>query len=101
MASPEALLKTRIRNRLRLGGDYIFSPVQMGLGAATVDILGASKRLHGRFYGIEVKTPGNKPTPRQALCLEDIKKAGGIAFWTDSWESFLRTAVVWGLVGQE
>lgn len=32
---------------------------------------------------IEVKTPGNKPTPRQSKVLRDLRKSGAVAFWTD------------------
>lgn len=34
----------------------------------------------GRFLGIEVKRPGNYPTPHQAAFLMRIREAGGIAF---------------------
>ena len=33
---------------------------------------------------IEVKTPGNKPTPRQSKVLRDLRKVGAVAFWTDN-----------------
>jgi hypothetical protein len=93
---PEAALKMKIRADLRARGAYVFSPVQMGLGPATLDILAClpvSKQMHaigryhdakGIFVGIEVKVPGNKPTARQKATIEEIKKAGGIAFWCDS-----------------
>jgi Holliday junction resolvase len=34
----------------------------------------------GRFIGIEVKRPGEKPTPLQSHVLGEILKAGGAAF---------------------
>jgi hypothetical protein len=33
----------------------------------------------GRFFGLEVKRPGRRATPLQALTLEQIKLAGGVA----------------------
>jgi hypothetical protein len=33
----------------------------------------------GRFVGLEVKLPGNTPSPLQEKVLREIKRAGGIA----------------------
>lgn len=33
---------------------------------------------------IEVKTPGNTPTPRQSKVLRDLRKGGAVSFWTDA-----------------
>ena len=33
---------------------------------------------------IEVKLPGNKPTPRQEKMLRDLRKAGAVAVWVDN-----------------
>lgn len=41
------------------------------------DILGISKT--GRFIAVECKRKGNKPTPQQALFLDEIKARGGYA----------------------
>lgn len=35
---------------------------------------------------IEVKTPGNTPTPRQRKMLCDLSGVGAVAFWTDTLE---------------
>jgi protein involved in polysaccharide export with SLBB domain len=32
----------------------------------------------GRFMGLEVKLPGEKPSPRQEVVLHRIREAGGI-----------------------
>lgn len=78
---PEALLKTKIRAYLRDElKAYVFSPVQMGMGEATLDILCC---ISGKFVGIEVKVPGKKPTARQVFTMKQIQFAGGVAFWTD------------------
>lgn len=78
---PEARIKADIRAYLRDRGAYTFAPVQMGMGASTVDILVC---LRGRFVGIEAKVPGKHPTARQLQTLKEITDAGGVAFWTDS-----------------
>ena len=36
--------------------------------------------LDGKFIAIEVKRPGGKATPIQSQYIEEIKRAGGIAF---------------------
>ena len=40
------------------------------------DIVGV---LEGRFFGLEVKLPGNQATPLQLYQIEHIQRAGGIA----------------------
>jgi hypothetical protein len=34
--------------------------------------------------GIEAKTPGQRPTPRQNFVLRNIQEADGVGFWSDS-----------------
>jgi hypothetical protein len=77
MRTPEAAIKKQIREWLRQEGAYIFSPVQMGYGASTLDLLVCWK---GRFVAIEVKAEGKKLTPRQELLTSEIRAAGGRAF---------------------
>lgn len=38
----------------------------------------------GRFFAIEVKTPGNEPSIAQLRRLEHLEDHGALAFWTDS-----------------
>ena len=42
---------------------------------------------------IEVKLPGNKPTPRQDKFLRDLRKAGAVALWVDNLEA-VRTCII-------
>lgn len=82
--TPEATIKQKIRSYLvDEKHAYYFAPVQMGMGASTLDILCC---IGGKFVGIEVKTPGGNPTPRQKFTIKAINDAGGVAFWTDSLE---------------
>lgn len=84
MLTPEGRIKRQLRSYLKSIGAYRFSPVQMGLGQTTLDELCC---IGGRFVGIEVKAEGKIPTPRQLLTMKEIRRAGGIAVWGDSYES--------------
>lgn len=73
---PETRVVGKIMDRLHAEGGFWFKvhggPFQM---AGLPDILGCYK---GRFIGIEVKCPGNKPTALQLEVGNMILKAGGI-----------------------
>ena len=71
---PEAKLKAECRAWMRFIGAYVFSPVQMGYGAATVDDLVC---LKGKFVALEYKAEGKNPTPRQETTMQEISRAGG------------------------
>jgi hypothetical protein len=86
MKNPEGYVRDPVRKYLKAIGAYRFSPVQMGLGAATLDDLCC---IGGRYVGIEYKAPGKAPTPRQALTMDQIKRAGGIAVWGDNAEHII------------
>lgn len=74
--TPEGILKKQVKEYLDERGAYYFMPVQMGIGAATVDFLCC---VRGRFVAIETKIWPRKPTARQLLCLNRVREAGGIA----------------------
>lgn len=46
--------------------------------------------LGGTSCWIEVKAPGEEPTKLQLKTLEDIRKSGAVAGWTDSVEGFAK-----------
>lgn len=80
--TPEGAVKKECRAYLRSIGAYVFSPVQMGYGQATVDDLVCYK---GRFIAIEYKRPeGGQLTKRQETCLESVSDAGGFPIVTSS-----------------
>ena len=81
MKTPEGYTKDTVRKYLKAVGAYRFSPVQMGLGATTLDDLVC---LGGRFVGVEYKREGGIPTPRQRLTITEIRRAGGVAIWGDN-----------------
>lgn len=81
MKTPEAYTRDAVRKYLKASGAYKFSPVQMGLGAATLDDLCC---IGGKFVAIEYKRPGGIPTARQRFTMNEIIRAGGVAVWGDS-----------------
>jgi len=86
MLTPEGRIKKKVRAQIRAMGGYVFSPVQMGLGATTLDDLCC---IGGKFIGIEYKAEGKFPTARQSLTMREIHKAGGIAIWGDNVEAVI------------
>lgn len=99
--TPERTLKSRIRKDLIARGAWVYAPVPGGMGAATVDILCCfprNGRHTGVFVGIEAKSEGKRPTPRQETTMREIDAAGGITFWCDTFDSYLRNMVMKGLI---
>lgn len=82
--TPEGKVKSAVKKMLthsqRWGMVYQFWPVQTGYGAATLDCLAG---YQGRFFAIETKAPGKKPTPRQLLTIDTIRAAGCPTFTID------------------
>lgn len=76
-STPEGKLKAACRAWMREQGAYVFSPVQVGLGATTLDDLVCYR---GWFIGIEYKRPDirPKPTVRQRLTIKQIERAAGL-----------------------
>jgi hypothetical protein len=93
LKTPEGKIKDEIRKWLHEQGAYVFSPVQMGYGVQTLDLLVCWR---GRFYGIEVKAPGKKLTARQAVIAADIRDAGGWVIVAHSLQDVVDT---WPVVG--
>lgn len=56
-------------------------------GKPTLDILGSKS---GRFFWLETKQPGEKPTKRQYNTMKDWISVGAIASWTDSVEGAMK-----------
>jgi penicillin-binding protein-related factor A (putative recombinase) len=55
-------------------------PVQGGYGQSTLDYIGCH---NGRFFSIETKAPGKKPTDRQNMIIDQMNAAGGKTFVID------------------
>lgn len=79
--TPEVKVKERVVKQLKELGAYYFYPVTGGFGSSGVpDIVGCYR---GRFFGIECKAKGNKPTELQKLNLNKIENTGGVALVID------------------
>lgn len=80
--TPEKMVANICDEYLRSLNAYIFKPVQMGMGATTLDRLCC---INGKFVAIEYKRAGVFDcTPRQRQVIKAISAAGGIAFVSDS-----------------
>jgi hypothetical protein len=78
--TPEARVKDKIKKVLKAYGAYWHMPVQSGLGAPSLDFVGC---VRGRFYAVEAKAKGKKPTPRQNITIMEMERAGGRVFVID------------------
>ena len=79
--TPEAKVKAKVRRVLEAyPGLYTFWPVPTGFGKTTLDVLGCWR---GRFFAIETKAPGGKPTLRQVGAIRQIERAMGRTFVID------------------
>ena len=75
--TPEAKVKRVVTKHLKSVGAYYFFPATGGYGKSGVpDIVGC---FRGKFFGIECKAGGNKPTPLQEKNLREIADCEGIA----------------------
>ena len=82
MTTPESKVKAKLKQALKELPHpfYQFWPVQTGMGAPTLDMLGCYK---GNFIAIETKARGKHMTPRQVATTEDIHAACGTWYVVD------------------
>ena len=79
--TPERKVKKQVSKTLTALGAYYFYPVTGGYGGSgQPDVVGCYR---GRFFGIECKANGNKPTVLQQINLDKIAATGGIALVID------------------
>jgi hypothetical protein len=62
------------------------SPDYMGFQAMGATYRGRSIKL-GRFFGLEIKVPGEEPDPRQGEWAERARRYGAFSGWADSIEA--------------
>lgn len=67
--------------------------------AGVPDILCCSNK--GRFIGIEVKRPGQKPKPIQQAFIDAINKVNGVAFYAVSVEEVQKELIKRGVLNEE
>lgn len=56
---------------------YYEMPVPSGFGKTTLDYIGCA---NGRFFAIETKAPGGKPTERQKVTMAQMRRVGAKVF---------------------
>jgi len=76
------VFRRNVMGNLVLQGKHGSRVVKVGVKGQS-DLYGWHRRT-GRHFEIEVKAPGNKPTPDQAAWLASADADGALAFWTDS-----------------
>ena len=80
----EAPIKARIRLALVEAGALMWvhnvdnRMLHTGLGIGTSDLIGVVPP-HGRFLGVEVKRPGEKPNDNQKRWLAVVRQFGGVS----------------------
>jgi hypothetical protein len=79
--TPEGRVKEKVSRLLKEAeGMYYWMPVPSGFGDATLDYVGC---YLGRYFAIETKAPGKKPTLRQQQTIAAMGRAGGKVFVID------------------
>lgn len=80
-STPEGKVKAKVSAILkRTESLYYTMPVPGGFGESTLDYVGCHL---GRFFAIETKAPGKKPTERQLMIAEMMRRAGAKVFIID------------------
>lgn len=95
MSTPESKVKRKVNKALKEIGAYYFYPATGGYGRSGVPDVVACYR--GRFFGIECKAGGNKPTALQEKNLSEILETGGFSIVVneDNVDNLLPLMVAW------
>jgi hypothetical protein len=78
--TPEGVVKASVKRMLLSNDAYYYMPVSNGMGAPSLDFIGCHR---GRFYAIETKAPGKKPTLRQEMTIRKMQAFGAKVFVID------------------
>lgn len=91
--TPEGKVKAAIKRLLdKTEQCYYHFPVQNGMGAPTLDVVGCHS---GRFFAIEAKAPGKVPTVRQEGTISRMRDARGQVFVIDGSEESMASLREW------
>lgn len=79
MATPEGKVKAKLRKLLAAYEPYMYTywPVPSGFGKSPLDVIGCYR---GRYFTVETKAEGKKPTLRQAEEINSVERAMGKSF---------------------
>jgi hypothetical protein len=77
--TPEGKVKRKINALLKSYGPKIYydMPVPGGYGKRALDYIGC---VDGKYFSIEAKKPGGKPTEIQHQTIKSMREAGAIVF---------------------
>lgn len=79
--TPEGKIKSKVSAMLQtMKSCWYDMPVPSGFGKSTLDYIGCA---NGRFFSVETKAPGKKPTARQNAMIASMERAGGVVFVID------------------
>ena len=92
--TPEGKVKAKVSKLLLRYGSkvYYHMPVPGGYGSTTLDYIGCAG---GKFFVVETKAPGKKPTDRQNMIIEAVRAAGGTVFVIDGGPGQLEALDAW------
>lgn len=80
--TPEGKIKKKVSTFLQSKPNlYYWMPVPSGYGATTLDYVGC---YLGKYFAVETKAPGKKPTDRQNVAIAMMRRAGAAVFVIDS-----------------
>jgi hypothetical protein len=69
--------------------------VGLGVRAGVSDILALH---HGKFFALELKAPGGRPTEDQLAFISDVQANGGFTCVAEGLDEALRALETWGLL---
>ena len=79
--TPEGKVKKTVSTLLKsVDGLFYTMPVPSGFGESTLDYIGCYR---GKYFAVETKAPGKKPTDRQQAIIAKMRAAGGAVFVID------------------
>lgn len=79
--TPEGKVKKTVSTLLKsVDGLFYTMPVPSGFGESTLDYIGCYR---GKYFAVETKAPGKKPTDRQQAIISKMRAAGGAVFVID------------------
>jgi len=83
--------------RLRGRRGHVQGAIAKGLGvrAGVSDICALHR---GKFYALELKAPGGRPTEEQLKFIAAVSEQGGFTCVAEGLDAALRTLETWGLV---
>lgn len=82
MSTPEGKIKKHVSSLLKSYAPTLYyeMPVPSGFGKSGLDYTGC---FYGRFFAIETKAPGKRPTARQLTTIAQMRAAGAKVFIID------------------